>query len=148
MQVGRVLKKQVLTQFLMLQRRRPNSYKYSLDRTKRKGEAGLLSQWDGSQFTGVQEGFEKVHFFDIKSLSHVRLSATPWTVAYQDPPSMEFSRQEYWSGLLFPSPLPFLLAKVEQYYSCTCVGDARKKKNTFTVKVHRDKQKYYLKKEK
>ena len=40
----------------------------------------------------------------VKSLSRVRLSATPWTVAYQAPPSMEFSRQEYWSGLPFPSP--------------------------------------------
>ena len=37
-------------------------------------------------------------------LSRVRLFATPWTVAYQAPPSMGFSRQEYWSGLLFPSP--------------------------------------------
>ena len=35
---------------------------------------------------------------------HVRLFATPWTVAHQDPPSMGFSRQEYWSGLPFPSP--------------------------------------------
>ena len=34
----------------------------------------------------------------VKLLSHVRLFATPWTVAYQAPPSMEFSRQEYWSG--------------------------------------------------
>ena len=32
------------------------------------------------------------------------LTATPWTVAYQAPPSMVFSRQEYWSGLPFPSP--------------------------------------------
>ena len=40
----------------------------------------------------------------VKSLSRVRLFATPWTVAYQDSPSMGFSRQEYWSGLLFPSP--------------------------------------------
>ena len=39
----------------------------------------------------------------MKSLSHVRLFATPWTVAYQAPPSMGFSRQEYWSGLPFPS---------------------------------------------
>ena len=39
-----------------------------------------------------------------KSLSRVRLFATPWTVAYQAPPSMEFSRQEYWSGLPFSSP--------------------------------------------
>ena len=40
----------------------------------------------------------------MKLFSHVRLFATPWTVAYQAPPSMGFSRQEYWSGLPFPSP--------------------------------------------
>ena len=40
----------------------------------------------------------------VKSLSHVRLSATPWTVAYQAPQCMEFSRKEYWSRLPFPSP--------------------------------------------
>ena len=40
----------------------------------------------------------------VKSLSCVRLFATPWTVAYQAPPPMGFSRQEYWSGLPFPSP--------------------------------------------
>ena len=39
-----------------------------------------------------------------KSLSRVRLSVTPWTVAYQAPPSMGFSRQEYWSGVPWPSP--------------------------------------------
>ena len=39
-----------------------------------------------------------------KLLSHVWLFVTPWTVAYQAPLSMGFSRQEYWSGLLFPSP--------------------------------------------
>jgi len=39
-----------------------------------------------------------------KLLSRVWLFATPWTVAYQAPPSMGFSRQEYWSGLPFPSP--------------------------------------------
>ena len=32
-------------------------------------------------------------------------SVTPWTIAHQAPPSMEFSRPEYWSGLLFPSPV-------------------------------------------
>ena len=41
---------------------------------------------------------------EMKSLSRVQLSVTPWTVAYQAPPSMGFSRQEYWSGLPFPSP--------------------------------------------
>ena len=40
----------------------------------------------------------------MKSLSCVRLFATPWTVAYQAPPSMRFSRQECWSRLPFPSP--------------------------------------------
>ena len=39
----------------------------------------------------------------VKSLSSVRLFATLWTVAYQAPPSMGFSRQEYWSGVPFPS---------------------------------------------
>ena len=40
----------------------------------------------------------------VKLLSHVRLFVTPWTVVYQGPLSMGFSRQEYWSGLPFPSP--------------------------------------------
>ena len=40
----------------------------------------------------------------IKFLSHVQLFVNPWTVAYQPPPSMGFSRQEYWSGLPLPSP--------------------------------------------
>ena len=40
----------------------------------------------------------------VKLLSRVQLFVTPWTVAYQVPPSMGFSRQEYWSGLPFPSP--------------------------------------------
>ena len=40
----------------------------------------------------------------VKLLSHVRLFATSWTVAYQAPLSMEFLRQEYWSGVPFPSP--------------------------------------------
>ena len=39
----------------------------------------------------------------VKSLSRVRL-CDPWTVAHQAPPCMGFSRQEYWSGLPFPSP--------------------------------------------
>ena len=40
----------------------------------------------------------------VKSLSRVQLFSTPWTVAYQASASMGFSRQEYWSGLPFPSP--------------------------------------------
>ena len=40
----------------------------------------------------------------LSHFSHVRLCVTPWTAAYQAPPSMGFSRQEYWSGLPLPSP--------------------------------------------
>ena len=47
----------------------------------------------------------------VKSLSHVRLLATPWTAAYQAPLSMGFARQEYWSGL----PLPSLGRKARQH---------------------------------
>ena len=41
---------------------------------------------------------------EVKSLNHVQLFVTPWTVAHQAPLSMGFSRQEYWSGLSFSSP--------------------------------------------
>ena len=53
----------------------------------------------------------------VKSLSHVPLFATPWTAAYKAPPSMGFSRQEYWSGVLLPPPIPD-----DEWYiiSCTC----------------------------
>ena len=47
----------------------------------------------------------------VKSLSRVWPSATPWTEAFQAPPSMGFSRQEHWSGLLLPSPLPGTLVE-------------------------------------
>ena len=46
----------------------------------------------------------KIYITTVKLLSHVRLFATPWTVAYQAPLSMQFSRQDYWSGLPIPSP--------------------------------------------
>ena len=46
----------------------------------------------------------------VKSLSRVLLLATPWTAAYQAPPSMGFSRQEYWSGV----PLPSGIANYQQ----------------------------------
>ena len=46
----------------------------------------------------------------VKSLSRVRLLATPWTAVYQAPPPMGFSRQEYWSGL----PSPVLLQNADE----------------------------------
>ena len=47
----------------------------------------------------------------VKSLSHVWLLATPWTVAYEAPLSMGFSRQEYWNGVPLPSPGILLLGR-------------------------------------
>jgi len=52
----------------------------------------------------------------VKSLSCAQLLATPWTAAYQAPPSMGFSRQEYWSGVPLPSPRAHL--KAFKFYSC------------------------------
>ena len=54
-----------------------------------------------------------VYKSEVKSLSHVQFFETPWTVAYQAPQSMEFFRQEYWSGLLFPSPGDLLNPGIE-----------------------------------
>ena len=45
----------------------------------------------------------------VKSLSRVRLLATPWIAAHQAPPSMGFSRQEYWSGWSLPSPMLYVI---------------------------------------
>ena len=60
----------------------------------------------------------------VKPLSHARLFVTPWTVVYQAPPSIGFSRQEYWSGLPFPSPGDLLSWKAElkaQFQSGYCL---------------------------
>ena len=59
--------------------------------------------WDSpGKNTGVGCHF-LLQCMKVKSLSRVQLFATPWIVAYQAPPSMGFSRQEYWSGLQFPA---------------------------------------------
>ena len=50
---------------------------------------------------------------EVKLLSRVRLFATPWTVAHQAPPSIGFSRHEYWCGLPFPSPGDFPDPEIE-----------------------------------
>ena len=57
----------------------------------------------------------------VKSLSHVQRFATPWTAAYQAPPSMGFSSQEYWSGVPLPSP---------HYRGLEC--KSRKSRNTWS----------------
>ena len=61
-------------------------------------------EWVAISFSNVWKWKVKV-----KSLSRVRPSATPWTAAFQAPPSMGFSRQEYWSGV----PLPSLVTLLE-----------------------------------
>ena len=60
--------------------------------------------WDSpGKNTGVGCHF-LLQCMKVKSLSHVQLFATPWTAAYQAPPSIGFSRQEYWGGLPLPCP--------------------------------------------
>ena len=64
----------------------------------------LPRPWDSpGKNTGVGCHF-LLQYVKVKSLSRIRLLATPWTAAYQAPPSMGFSRQEYWSGVPLPSP--------------------------------------------
>ena len=79
-------------------------------RPQRRQPTRLRRPWDSpGKNTGVG-----CHFLlqcmkvKVKSCSRVRLFATPWTTAYQAPPSMGFSRQEYWSGVPLPSLIPTL----------------------------------------
>ena len=59
----------------------------------------------------------------VKSLSRVRLLATPWIAAYQAPPSMGFSRQEYWSKVPLPSLLIDVAAAAKLLQSCPTLCD-------------------------
>ena len=61
--------------------------------------------WSGLPFPSPKRESEKWKWkVKVKSLSHVRPSVIPWTVAFQAPPSMGFSRQEYWSEVPLPCP--------------------------------------------
>ena len=94
------------------QRYQRSNCKHPLDhqKGKRVPEKHLfLLYWLCQSFDGVDHNklwkILKVKVkVKVKSLSRVRLFATPWTIAYQASPSLGFSRQEYWSGLPFPSP--------------------------------------------
>ena len=55
----------------------------------------VLMRWGNAHDTMLAKNKNS----EVKLLSRVRLIVTPWTVAYQAPPTMGFSRQEYWSGL-------------------------------------------------
>ena len=74
-------------------------------RPHRRQPTKLRRPWDSpGKNTGVGCHFLlQCRKVKVKSLSRVRLLATPWTAAYQAPPSMGFSRQEYWSGVPLPS---------------------------------------------
>ena len=77
-------------------------------RPHRRQATRLPRPWDSpGKNTGVGCHF-LLQCMKVKSeseeLSRVQPSATPWTAAYQAPPSMGFSRQEYWSGVPLPSP--------------------------------------------
>ena len=61
----------------------------------------IILEWVAISFSNAWKWKVKV-----KSISHARLLATPWTATYQAPPSMGLSRQEYWSGVPLPSPVP------------------------------------------
>ena len=78
-------------------------------RPQRRQPTRLRHPWDSpDKTTGVG-----CHFLlqcmkvKVKLLSCVRFLATPWTAAYQAPPSMRFARQEYWSVLPLPFPVSF-----------------------------------------
>ena len=73
----------------------------------------------------------------VKSLSHVWPSATPWTAAFQAPPSMGFSRQEYWSGVPLPSPSD-LLRKVMSAELCCNAWNSHLMMRTFIPCTLRD----------
>ena len=68
-------------------------------------------EWAAISFSNVWKWKVKV-----RSLSRVRPSATPWTAAFQAPPSRGFSRQEYWSGV--PLPLPYFILYSKAKFAC------------------------------
>ena len=67
-------------------------------------------EWVAISFSNAWEWKVKV-----KSLSRVRLLATPWTAAYQAPPSIGFSRQEYWSGVPLPSLSSVTISQINHH---------------------------------
>ena len=73
----------------------------------------------------------------VKSLSRVRLLATPWTAAHQAPPSMGFSRQEYWSGVPLSSPKHGHNKGQKRYGPKTEAEDIKKKLPEYTDELYK-----------
>ena len=70
---------------------------------------------EGIYLNIVKAIYDKWNWSEVKSLSCVRLFVTSWTVAYQSPLSMGFSRQEYWIGVPLPSPFVSLGKFIPRY---------------------------------
>ena len=85
-------------------------------------------EWVAISFSNAWKWIVKV-----KSLSHARLLATPWTGAYQAPPSMRFSRQEYWSGVPLPSPNWSIETSIKLNYQQLKLSMINKKNNRMRV---------------
>ena len=86
--------------------------------------------WVAISFSNAWKGKVKV-----KSFSHVWLLVTPWTAAYQAPPSMGFSRQEYWSRVPLPSPLRLLFLPQRSRRSLVSMQLRRGKRGKHKQKV-------------
>ena len=82
---------------------------------------------------------------EVNSLSHVRLFVTPWTVAYQAPPSLGFSRQESWSGVPLPSPFESMDENILRFKDNLCFTSIFMK---FGKKSSEEKEKLEEKKKK
>ena len=72
----------------------------------------------------------------VKSLSHVQFLSTPWTAAHQAPPSMGFSRQEYWSG---PPAATFKTPRAERQHQEDSAGDKRQQQNMEEASGNKDR---------
>ena len=102
-------------------------------RPHRRQPTGLPHLWD---FPGKNTGVG-CHFLlqcmkvkvKVKSLSRVRLLVTPWTAAYQAPPTMGFSRQEFWNGVPLPSPKLSATVNITIQHSINCYVCAGTKLN-------------------
>ena len=81
-----------------------SSTHYNKNLSQKTRNRGILPQFNKEH---LQETYKLTYFYKMWCacvLSHVRLFATPWVVAHQAPLSLRFPREEYWNGLLFPSP--------------------------------------------
>ena len=63
-----------------------------------------MENWYNNEKNGILVEVSNLHAWVQSHFSDVQLCVTPWTVDHQAPLSIEFFRQEYWSGLLFPFP--------------------------------------------